>query len=134
MTTIESDVIAIDQSQEKIFQFLSDFNNFEKLMPPQVTEWKSTKDTCSFNISGMAKVGLKIESSTPNSKIHIVSVDGGKLPFSFTLDALINSTGENSCTGQLIFNGDIPIFIRPMVKGPLEKFFNELAHKMKEIK
>jgi hypothetical protein len=134
MTKIESDIVNIDQSQEKIFSFLNDFNNFEKLMPPQVTEWKSTKDTCSFNISGMAKVALKIESTTPNSKVHIVSIDGGKLPFSFTLDALINSTGENSCTGQLIFEGDIPIFIRPMVTGPLEKFFNALAQKMKDIK
>ena len=35
MTTIESDVIPIEQSQEKIFLFLSDFNNFEKLMPKQ---------------------------------------------------------------------------------------------------
>ncbi|MDQ3111473.1 MAG: SRPBCC family protein [Bacteroidota bacterium] len=134
MTTIESDVIAIDQSQEKIFLFLSDFNNFEKLMPKEVSEWKSTKDTCSFNISGMAQVALKIESTTPNSKVHIASVEGGKLPFAFTLDALIKSTGDNSCTGQLIFEGDIPIFIRPMVKGPLEKFFNALAHKMKDIK
>jgi hypothetical protein len=134
MTTIESDVVAIEQSQEKVFLFLTDFNNFEKLMPKEVTEWKSTKDTCSFNISGMAKVALKIESTTPNSKVHIASVDGGKLPFAFTLDALINSTGENTSTGQLIFNGDIPIFIRPMVSGPLEKFFNALAHKMKEIK
>lgn len=134
MTKIESDVVAIEQSQEKVFAFLTDFNNFEKLMPKEVTEWKSTKDTCSFNISGMAKVALKIESTVPNSKVHIASVDGGKLPFAFTLDALINATGENTCTGQLIFNGDIPIFIRPMVTGPLEKFFNSLAHKMKEIK
>lgn len=134
MTKIESDVVAIEQSQEKVFAFLTDFNNFEKLMPKEVTEWKATKDTCSFNISGMAKVALKIESTVPNSKVHIASVDGGKLPFAFTLDALINATGENTCTGQLIFKGDIPIFIRPMVSGPLEKFFNSLAHKMKEIK
>jgi carbon monoxide dehydrogenase subunit G len=133
MTKIESEIIDIPQSQEKIFSFLSDFNNFEKLMPPQVTEWKSTKDTCSFNISGMAKVAMKIESSTPNGKIHMIS-DGGKLPFSFTLDALINSKTETSCTGQLIFEADIPIFIRPMVTGPLEKFFNALAKKMVDIK
>lgn len=134
MTKIESDVITIDQSQEKIFLFLSDFNNFQKLMPSQVTDWKSTKDTCSFNISGMAKVDLKIESTIPNSKVHMVSVEGGKLPFAFTLDAVLNVVNENSCIGQLIFEGDIPIFIRPMVTGPLEKFFNALAHKMKDIK
>ena len=131
MTKIESDITEIPQ--EKIFSFLGDFNNFEKLMPSQVSDWKSTKDTCSFNISGMAHVAMKIESSTPNSKIHMVS-DGGKLPFAFTLDALVNSKTENSCTGQLIFEADIPIFIRPMVTGPLTNFFNALAKKMADIK
>lgn len=134
MTKIESEVIAIAQPQEKIFLFLSDFTNFEKLMPSTVSDWKATKDSCSFTISGMAHVALKIESSTPNSRIHMVSVDGGKLPFAFTLDSVITSTGENSCTGQLVFEGDIPLFIRPMVTGPLGNFFNALASKMKDIK
>lgn len=134
MTKIESEVIAIAQPQEKIFLFLSDFTNFEKLMPSTVSDWKATKDSCSFTISGMAHVALKIESSTPNSRIHMVSVDGGKLPFAFTLDSVITSTGDSSCTGQLVFEGDIPIFIRPMVTGPLGNFFNALASKMKDIK
>ena len=64
----------------------------------------------------------------------MVSVDGGKLPFAFTLDALINSTGDTTCTGQLVFEGDIPIFIKPMVTGPLGNFFNALASRMKDIK
>ena len=133
MTKIESDITEIPQTQEKIFLFLSDFTNFEKLMPSTVTDWKATKETCSFTISGMAKVAMKIESSTPNSKIHMIS-DGRKLPFQFTLDALINSKTENSCTGQLIFEADIPIFIRPMVTGPLTNFFNALSKKMVDIK
>lgn len=134
MTTIESEVVAIPQTQEKVFLFLSDFTNFEKLMPSTVTEWKATKDTCSFTISGMAHVALKIESTTPNTKVHMVSVDGGKLPFAFTLDSIITATGDSSCTGQIVFNGDIPIFIKPMVTGPLGNFFNALASRMKDIK
>ncbi|HEU4718061.1 MAG TPA: hypothetical protein VFU15_09515 [Bacteroidia bacterium] len=132
MSRIESDVVETNKSQEHIFNFLTDFNNFQKLMPPQVTDWQSTADTCSFTINGMAKVGMRIESKTPHEKIHIVS-EGGKLPFPFTLDVLVTSTGPSSCKGQLIFEGDIPIFIRPMVEGPLRNFFNLLAQKMKDI-
>ena len=132
MTKISTDIVDIPKSQETIFNFLSDFNNYEKLMPSQVSDWKSTKDSCSFKLAGMAEVALKIESRTPHSKIHMVS-DGGKLPFAFSLDALLVSKTENSCTGQLIFEADIPIFIRPMIEGPLGKFFNALAHKMKDI-
>ncbi|HTL82318.1 MAG TPA: hypothetical protein VL651_11460 [Bacteroidia bacterium] len=133
MTTIESDITAINNSQENVFNFLSDFNNFGKLMPSSVTDWKCTKDTCSFKVSGMAEVALKIVSTTPFEKIAMES-NGGKVPFPFTLDALIKKTGDNSCTGQLVFNADIPIFIRPMVTGPLGNFFNILSKKMADIK
>jgi len=133
MTTIESEIIPIPKKQEEIFLFLSDFTNFEKLMPSTVTNWSATTTTCSFTISGMAQVALKIESNTPHSKINIISTDEGKLPFSFTLGILLQIIEENSCTGQLIFKGEIPIFIKPMLLSPLTNFFNSLAHKMKDI-
>lgn len=133
MTHIETEKVNCQQPAEKIYTFLTDFNNFKALMPPQVSNWQSTTDTCTFTINNMATVGMKIESKTPHSKIHIVS-DGGKVPFSFTLDVNITAVDTNSCIGQLIFDADIPIFIRPMVEGPLTNFFNMLAKKMAEIK
>lgn len=132
-THIETEKVNCPQPAEKIYTFLSDFNNFKALMPPQVSNWESTSDTCTFTINNMATVGMKIESKTPHSKIHIVS-DGGKVPFSFTLDALITPVDAGNCTGQLVFHADIPIFLRPMVEGPLRNFFNMLAKKMADIK
>lgn len=44
-------------------------------MPSTVTNWSATTTTCSFTISGMAHVALKIESNTPHSKINIISTD-----------------------------------------------------------
>lgn len=133
MSHIETEVVSCQQSAEKIFNFLSDFNNFKALMPPQVTNWQSTSETCTFTINNMATVGMKIESKTPHSKIHIIS-DGGKVPFSFTLDVLLTPLNDSNCTGQLVFDADIPIFLRPMVEGPLGNFFNLLAKKMADIK
>lgn len=133
MTKIETDKVECQQPAEKIFTFLSDFNNFQSLMPAQVTNWTSTSETCSFTINNMATVGMRIVSKEPFSKIHISS-DGGKVPFSFTLDVVITPTGDSSCIGQLLFNADIPMFIRPMVVGPLTNFFNLLVKKMAEIK
>ncbi|GAB4134680.1 MAG: hypothetical protein Fur0041_08190 [Bacteroidia bacterium] len=132
MSKIQSDIVEIPQSSEKVFNFLTDFNNFSKLMPPQVSNWKSDKESCSFTINGMATVGMRIKSQEPHNAIHIVS-DGDKLPFQFTLDVLLKNTTDTSCTGQLIFEADIPIFLRPMIEGPLKNFFNLLAHKMKDI-
>jgi hypothetical protein len=133
MSKIETEKVNCPQPAEKLYNFLSDFNNFQSLMPPQVSNWQSTTDTCSFTINNMATVGMRIESKTPFTKIHIVS-EGGKVPFSFTLDVMITPVDENNSIGQLLFNADIPIFLRPMVEGPLRNFFNLLAKKMAEIK
>ena len=61
MATFKSDKITIQKSQEDIYAFLSDFNNFEKLMPEQVTNWQSTDESCSFTIQGMADLKMKME-------------------------------------------------------------------------
>ncbi|MGL4599196.1 MAG: hypothetical protein ACRCYO_16870 [Bacteroidia bacterium] len=131
MTRIESETVATERSQNRIFTFLSDFNNFQALMPEQITNWQSTSDTCRFTINGMAQIGMRIASKEADSKIHIVS--DGKNPFEFTMDVLITATSDQSANGQLIFEGDINPFIRAMVESPLRSFVNVLAKKMVDI-
>ena len=132
LTTIESEVAAIDNSAQNIFNYLSDFKNFEKLMPSQVTNWTATSDECSFTINGMATIGMKIIEKTPSSKITITS--NGKVPFEFKLFVLIVEKTETGCTGQLIFESDLNPMLKMMVVKPLGNFFNMLAQKMKDIK
>lgn len=132
MTKIESEKTEVNYSSEKLFAFLSNFNNFQKLMPEQVTNWKSTDDECSFTISGMASLGMKIVEKIPHSQIKIASY-GGKIPFSFNLDVLITEAGENKSNGQLVFTSDMNPMIKMMVEKPLGNFFNLLAKKMKDL-
>jgi hypothetical protein len=129
---IESDKVEINNSAERIFNYLSDFNNFGKLMPSQVTNWQSTTDDCSFTINGMATIGMKIYEKTPFSKISITS--NGKVPFEFKLFIHLAETSATTCTGQLTFESGMNPMIRMMVEKPLGNFFNMLVQKMKEIK
>lgn len=128
---IESDKSEINKPAAEVFSFLSDFNNFQKLMPPQVTNWKSTADECSFTISGMASIGMKILEKVPNSLIKISS--HGKVPFAFTLNIHLTENSPTQTTGQLIFESDLNPMMAMMVEKPLKNFFNLLAGKMKEI-
>ena len=83
MTILESKKTLIKNSPENIYAFMSDFNNFEKLMPEQVTNWKSTEDTCSFTISGMADLSMKIAEKVQSEYIkYEASV---KNPFDYFL-------------------------------------------------
>lgn len=128
---IESVKSEINKPAFKIFSFLTNFNNFQKLMPPQVTNWQSTENDCSFTLSGMATIGMKIVEKTPNSLIKVSS--NGKVPFDFTLDILFTETSPTQCIGQFIFDADLNPMMKMMVEKPLGKFFNLLAEKLKEV-
>ncbi len=132
LTKIDSDKVEINNSAENVFNYLSDFRNFEKLMPPQVTNWQSTPDECTFTIKGMATIGMKIVEKTPHTKISITS--HGKVPFQFQLFVLLTPKDATNCIGQLVFESELNMMMKMMVEKPLGNFFNMLTQKMKEIK
>lgn len=132
MTRIESEKVEIEKSCESVFIFLSDFNNFQKLMPEQVTDWESDADTCSFNIKGMASLGMAIESRTPNSEIKIKR--NGKAPFDFFLTCEISeaSLPETSFL-KLYFDADLNPFLKMMAEKPLTNFLNLLVSRFRDL-
>lgn len=131
MTRIESEQVTIQQSQEAVFNFLSDFNNYQKLMPDQVADWVSDTDTCSFNIKGMAALGMAIEKRTPNSEIRIRK--NGKAPFDFFLTCEIGTSGTDQSTLKLYFDADLNPMLKMMAEKPLTNFLNMLVHRFREI-
>ena len=130
MTTIESNKKTIAARYEDIYQFLGDMNHFGELMPEQIENWKSDTDSCSFRISGMADIALKIVERVPFGKI-VVSSDG-KTPVSFTMVMHITATSETTSDFQIVFLSDMNSFMAMMVTKPLTNFVNTLARKLSE--
>jgi len=130
MTKIDSEKVEVNASAQKVFELLSNFNNFQKLMPPQVTNWSSTDSECTFTINGMATIGMKILEKNPHSLIKISS--NGKVPFDFFLFVHLEEVGEK-CNAQLKFESDLNAMMAMMVEKPLTNFFNLLVKKLQEI-
>lgn len=130
MTSFKSDIITINRSPEELFAFLSDFNNFEKLMPEQVTNWQSTNESCSFTIQGMADLAMKMGQQTEFSQITYNS--DGKKPFAFDLNTHFNSLDTNQTETQIILNADLNPMLKMMAGRPLQNFVNLLVNKLKE--
>jgi carbon monoxide dehydrogenase subunit G len=131
MTEIKSDVVSINKSAEHIFNFLSNFDNFGKLMPEQVVNWKSTPNSCSFTIKGMADLALKTTEKTEFSKI--VWASDGKAPFDFTLSSLLMNQNENQTQAQIVIHADLSPMLKMMALRPLTNFTNLLVNKLKEV-
>ena len=131
MTRIESDKTSVNKSSEEIFNFLSNFNNFQKLMPDQVTNWASTEDECSFTIAGMASLGMKMTEKKPNDYIKVIR--NGNAPFDFTLECLLKEKSTAESEVQLAFNADLNPVLKMMAVKPLTNFLNLLVQKLKEL-
>jgi hypothetical protein len=132
MTNIESKRVSINNTQQEVFEFLGDLNNFKMLLPQdKISDWKSDKSFCSFRVQGMATIDLMLKSSEPNSRHHIVS--GTEAPFPFTLDIFVEAQGENSIAYNK-FSGEINPFLKLMVEKPLSNLFNYIADKVAEVK
>lgn len=126
MTTIETKKAISPNSAEKLFAFLTDMNNFEKLMPEdKIEKWTSEKDQCEFTIKGMARIGLKIKETEAPNKIIVESF--GKVPFPFDLEIYLNPKGDSETETYMIFKGEINAFMKMMVEKPLKNFFEMLV-------
>jgi len=129
---IETNHQLISASQEKIYTFLMDTNNFQQLFPQEhVSEWESTTETCIMKVKKMGTLGLKRVASTPNALIYLDSY--GKTPFKFTLNIYLLEKENNTCEAHIIFDGDINPFMKMMVEKPLIDFFNGLVKRLAKI-
>ncbi|MCK4676744.1 MAG: hypothetical protein KAT48_01315 [Bacteroidales bacterium] len=127
---IESDKVVINSTAVHIYNFLGDFNNFEKLVPDQVTDWGSSRDTCTFQIKG-AEISMKITERKPFTEITVTS--DGKTPVAFTMVERLNELSENQIEVQLILQADLNPFYTMILLNPLTNLVNIMVNKLKSL-
>lgn len=123
----------LNASQKRVFEFLADFNNFEKLMPDQVTNWKSDKETCSFTIQGMTDISLKY---TSKQEYHTIKVEpDGKSPINFDLMVKleINDLDEQKTDGTIEVNASLNPMMAMIARRPLENLVEVMSDKLNGV-
>ena len=122
---LESTKVSLDKSAEEVFNFLTNVENFEQLMPENISKFKLIDaETFLFALSGMPEIILKKKSMDSPHTI-VLGAAGGKLDFSLT--AKIESNSETQSDVQLTFEGDFNAMMAMMIKAPITKFIETLA-------
>ncbi|MCL4639054.1 MULTISPECIES: SRPBCC family protein [Olivibacter] len=129
MTVIESKSI-INQPVEKVYNFLADCNNHEKLMPENVYNWSSTKDEASFTVQNMAKLALRVSERKENQEISIVPSE--KAPFDLTLSWKVKSIDPSTSEAVFTIQADLNMMMKMLASGPLKKLTDYQTTKLKE--
>jgi len=131
MTRFKSETISLAQPASKVYSFLSDFNNFGKLMPEQVINWQSTTDQCSFTIKGMADMAMYMKEKEEPVSIVYASEKNSKI--GFTLRFSIDEISDTSSTITTELNADLNPMLKMMASRPLQNFVNIITGKLKEL-
>jgi carbon monoxide dehydrogenase subunit G len=124
-----SDKTLINKPANRIYKFLSNFNNFEHLMPDEITNWKSDEDSCAFTVQNMADISMKIHEKVVDTKVHMTS--HGKVPFDFDLITHLEPVDENNTKVHIEIDANLNPMMKMMVQRPLKNLVNIMAEKLK---
>ncbi|MES2426502.1 MAG: SRPBCC family protein [Bacteroidota bacterium] len=117
MATFESK-ININNSLTAVYQFLSDFNNHQQLMPDNVQNWSSSFNEASFGIQNMVHLSLKVNKRVEDKTIEIIAVNNP--PFSVQLVWELAASGDTTDVTFTI-NAELNVMMKLVASAPLQK-------------
>ncbi|MCL1851311.1 MAG: hypothetical protein FWF70_07930 [Bacteroidetes bacterium] len=119
----------VNISAEKLFNLSGNCRNFAHFLDEQAKDISATEDICSFTVENIARINLKILEKTPFTAIRFAAANDKNIPFFITLNYSVASENETDVTVNLDI--DLPIFLRPVLQTPLQRFMNTLSEKIK---
>ena len=119
----------VNLSAEKLFNLSGNCQNFVRFLDNQAKDINATEDTCSFTVENIAKITLKILEKTPFTSIRFAAENDKNIPFFLTLNFAKITEKETDIIINLDI--DIPIFLKPVLQTPLQRFMNILSEKIK---
>lgn len=120
------------KNQQEAFEFLSNMENYEKLMPDDTKSFEIHESGNGFavQIGNLPKVGMKLKESTDPSQLVFESPSPN---FEYYLTIDIEALDESNSDVSLNFDGKFNMMIEMMAKAPLTKFIQTISMKLGNI-
>lgn len=130
MAEFESKKVTLNKDRQSVFEYLSDFHNFEGVMPPDIKNWRVDGDSCSFEVSSVGQITLRYSQKKLEKIIIVPELQMGKgvdLSLFITLEELGLQT-----KAQVGIETTINPMMRMMLSRPLNNLVNVIADKLAE--
>jgi carbon monoxide dehydrogenase subunit G len=126
---LESKIGKIESTDERIYNFLTDFNNFKEFIPAdKLQNWQADETTCRFSISPLGETGVQIIEKEPYKLIKIAGIDDSQ--FDFKLWVQLKQKEENDTRIKLTLEADLNPMFQMMAKKPLQEFLDKLVDQL----
>jgi carbon monoxide dehydrogenase subunit G len=131
-TTFESRIGTIHSSDEKIYTFLNNFNNFKNFIPAdKIEKFESSEDHCKFGVPGIGEIGLRILEREPFKTIKVTGE--GMVNQKFTLWIQLKQIAENDTKVKLTMKADMNPMVKMMAAKPIQDFLNKLVDAIEKV-
>jgi carbon monoxide dehydrogenase subunit G len=131
-TKFESKIGKLNASDERVYSFLSDFNNFKQFIPAdKVNDFESSEDHCKFSVSGIGSIGLRIVEKEPYKAIKVAGE--GMANQQFFLWIQLKQMEPDDTRIKLTIKADLNPMIKMMASKPLQNFLDKLVDTIEKI-
>ena len=132
MIKLESKIGKIHNTGENTYNFLSNFNNFNKLIPEdKIKNWESSENSCSFTADGIGEARMQIIEKEPFRLIKVSSEVNNKIDFNFWIQ--IKQVHENDTRIKLTIKADINPMLQMIAKKPLQNFLDSIIEQLEKF-
>ncbi len=130
---IESRIGKSSSPDRQIYGFLTDFNNFQRIIPAdRVSQWESSADRCSFRVDPVGKATLEIVEKKPCSLVKIASVPELS-SYSFTIWIQLKQINEQDTRVRVTIEPHVNRFLLPMIKSPLKQLVDGIVDQIEKF-
>ena len=128
---IKSDKVTVNKTQEELFNFLLNLDNFQYLLPQgKFSDWEGSETTCSFKMQGYT-IALEKVSDTPCELIKLKTTEDS--PVDFDLDIYLKQIDANTTEAYMNSEARVNAFLKMMLKKPLTNLFEYMTGRMEKV-
>lgn len=127
---INGNTVTVQKSAQEVFEFFTNLENFEKIMPENTQKFEVDGDSFIFGLKGMPEIRLVMKEKTEFTNVTLGAASS-KLPF--TLAADLEETAATETKVTLKFDGDFNPMMAMMVKKPLTSFIDTLTENISKL-
>jgi carbon monoxide dehydrogenase subunit G len=133
LSNYESRSGSLSCTPKEVFDFVTDIRNFEQFIPDgTINNWQSGKDTCSFSVSMIGTVSLRIEKKEAYDKVIFSGDALKKNDFSLILNILENA--NNKAEVKVLLEAELNPMLKMMANKPILQFLEMLIREMENFK
>lgn len=134
MSTFESSIRQIPHSQQSVYAMLSDLANLERvrsrLPEDKIKDFAFDSDSLSISVAPLGSIRLRIVGREAPKCIKF-ETEQSPIPFNFWIQVL--PVTETSSKMKLTIKAELNMFIKGMVKKPLQEGLEKIADALQMI-